>query len=472
MRIEGQLDVGTQSLLQRAIREARSSDAKLLVELDTPGGEVQLMWQLAGQIDEASGDGVETVAWVNDHAASAGALVAMACERIYMRSQASIGSSMPVVVLPNGSVGSIPDEALQEKEISFLRSSFRAWAESHRRPPALAEAMVDSDVGVKQVRLGGELRLVTVSEYEDLQVRGEPFELVSTVVEEGKLLALSGAQAVELGLADGLAESLSEACEKIGASPAELRKIERTRSEDTAAFLDRIKYLLLLGGIVAAYLEFKAPGFGLPGIASLACFGLFLFGRYLVGLADVPHIVAVALGVVLIAVELFALPGTIWFGLAGGVLVLAGLVLAVTGIDSGLEYALDRRYALDAAFQLVLWVAAAVAIAWGLARVLPHTPFLSRLVLDAPASTLSGEAVPEAGPPAERRRLAGALGTALTDLRPVGKVALDSAPALEYEARALGPAIDRGARVRVAEVQSARLGVELAQAPANGGARA
>jgi len=284
---------------------------------------------------------------------------------------------------------------------------------------------------------------------------------VRTVNEAGRLLALSGTEAVELGFADGLAESLEQVFDKIGVRGSEPVTLQRTRSEDVAAFLDQIKFLLLIGGLIAIYTEFKAPGFGLPGILAIACFALLLFGRYLVGLADIPHIVAVAGGLVLIAVELFVMPGTIWFGVVGGLLVAGGLVFA--NIAPGLfEYELSRELALAQTFKLVLSMLAAVVGAVVLSRWLPNAPLFGRLVLQ-PTEAL-GRGLPEqalSGSKGTRQPRAGELGRALTDLRPVGKVALDLDREREYEARCEGAAIDQGARVRLIEVRAGRLIVEL-----------
>jgi membrane-bound serine protease (ClpP class) len=461
IRIEGPLDVGTRSLVQRAIRRAEEGRAGLVVELDTPGGEVELMWALATQLDEASDAGVLTVAWVNDRALSAGALLAMACERIYVSPEATIGAAAPVTVGPGGAVGGIEDDTMQEKVTSAVRSSFRAWAESHGRPPALAEAMVDTEVGVKEVvDADGVRRLITQSEYDDARMAGEVFEQVRTVVEHGRLASVSGSQAVQLGLADGLAETLDEVLDKMGAYGATRITLGRERSEDMAALLHSLRYLLLLGGIVGAYLELKMPGFGLPGIASLVCFGLFLFGQYMVGLADVPHIVLVVLGLALVAVEIFVAPGTLWFGISGAVLALSGLLLATGGASWDLDYALDRKIAFDAVFSLALWTTGAVIVSWTLSRLIPYTPGVSRMVLQPGGGPSTGEGLAEAATLDEKRALVGARGEAITDLRPVGRVVLDTRGGEDFEALTHGPALARGARVRVVELSSGRLVVE------------
>ena len=392
----------------------------------------------------------------------------MACDPLYMAPQGAIGAAAPVALGPAG-VGQIPDETLRAKVVSALRSSFRAWAEAHGRPPSLAEAMVDREVGVREAKVDGVPRLMTQVEYDDARMRGDALELVRTIVPTGELLSLSGSQAVELGLADGLASTLAEVLDRIGVPGARVESLARTRSDALAGLLDGIKYLLLVAGLLAAWTEIKSPGFGLPGIAAIVCIGLFLFGRYLVGLADVIHIVAVATGVVLIAVEIFVAPGTLWFGLAGGLLMVGGLVASSVVPAGGLGFPMARAMAIDEAFRLSLGLAATLVGTWGLSRLLPRAPGFSRLVLNARGASLTGAALHEARSVDEKRRtLVGAQGIALTDLRPVGKVRLDGELEGEFEARVEGAALDRGARVRVVEVRSGRLVVAALSAPAAG----
>lgn len=453
IRIEGALDGGTQSLLRRAIDDAEQASRQLVLELDTPGGEVELMWRLARMIDDASKRGVESTAWVNDRALSAGALVAMSCDRIYMRSLASIGSAMAIQIGPTGIVPLPEDE--REKMDSTMRSSFRAWAEEHGRSGVLAEAMVDRDVHAKEVRLGAERMIVTAQEFEDAQARGDRIELVRTVCAPGDLLNLTGREALELGFAEGLAETEEEVVDKIGLSGA-VRRLERTRSEEWAVTLNRLAPLLLMAGFILAYMELKAPGFGVPGILSIFAFAVYLTGRYLVGLADIPHIVLVASGIVLLAVELLVVPGFLWTGVAGGVLLLGGLILTFTGSSFDLAYGMDQRLLLDGTYRFLLYLLIAGILAWAFTRWLPHAPVLSRLVLRPGGA-------PVAKPNSEREAAparVGDRGRAVTDLRPVGKVVLGDDPRLEFEARATGPALETGALVRVLEVHGTRLVVE------------
>jgi membrane-bound serine protease (ClpP class) len=461
VRLEGELDRGMLPQLARAVRAAKAEEnSTLVVELDTPGGAIDMMWDLSKQIREAADKGVRTVAWVHRHADSAGVLLAISCERVYMSRDGSIGSALPVTVGPGGLAPVSEDQAVREKITSAMRGDFRAMAERNGRPPALAEAMVDPDARVYQIRREGELLLVSGTEWDDLRAKPGVPELVATIAGPGQILNLSATRAVELRFADGVAETLEEVAQKAGASAGTAVAIERARSDDIVRWLDLFGPLLLVAGLVLAYAELKAPGFGVPGILALVCFALLLTGRYLAGLADVPHIVAIVLGLLLIAGEILIWPGSLWMGIAGFVLLVGGLVLSGLGPGFSLESGFDRQRLFSASGSFLVNGAIAVALMLVLSRYLPQTPVLRRLVLVPGDTGAGGGANPEsAGRHAELARV-GALGRALSPLRPVGKVALDADPSLEYEARSSGALLERGARVRVVEVSSARLVVE------------
>ncbi len=466
VQVQGQLDAGTLALVHRAVGEARERHDRLLIEIDTPGGEIELMWRLANEVLDAGERGVPTVGWVNTRAWSAGALVALACERLYLRPHAGIGSAQVVEFGLGGPQPGSPDAKLGEKLDSTVRSAFRGIAERRGRPPALAEAMVDPDVGVHEVRVDGARRFVTSTEWDALRAsRPGTLEFVKTVNDEGQLFNATGTEAVMLGLADGTADTLEELVLLVQGEATAPTLVERKPSEDMASFLYSYGFLFLLLGLIFGYVEFKLPGFGVFGVLSLVCFGVFLFGRYLVGLADVAHVILIGAGFALLAAEIFLVPGTVWAGVTGLLLIAGGIMWSFVGPGAGLGEALGREILLDEAISFVAATFLALVVAWLLSRLLPRTPLYARLALDAAdaGSTLAG-AMPEARDAHARAARVGALGHALTALRPVGKVVLDADQTLEFEARSSGVGLDARTRVRVVEVQpSGRLVVEAVE---------
>jgi len=458
VRLAGPIDVGALALVSRGIRAAREGGAEtLLIELDTPGGSLEVLWDLQKQLLAAEGDGLKLACWIKDHAASAGALVALTAQSVYMTPSGTVGSAYPVLAGPEGPLPLPEDDGVREKELSFLRAQFASAAERRGRPPALAMAMVDPGVEVRQVRVENELVLLDLAQWDDLRESGKPYELVATISAKGKLLNLTARQAVELRFADGVAESLTEVLERLGYVAADASLvIERSTSDRAVVWLERLAPLLILAALVLGYLELKLPGFGLPGILSAACFLAVVAGKYLAGLAEIPHIVAVAAGLALLVVEVLVLPGTLWFGLAGGLLLAGGLVFASVGPGFSFSDPLVWERLLDTGLEYSIAAVLAVVVAITISRWLPKTPLLRRAVLAPdPAGAFAG-GLPEM---AELPSL-GALGTALTDLRPVGKVEIDGRPGAEFEASSLGHYLPVGARVRVLEVEVGRLVVE------------
>jgi membrane-bound serine protease (ClpP class) len=345
------------------------------------------------------------------------------------------------------------DAEVREKISSSLRGEFRGVAEKRGRSALLAESMVDPEIQVLEVRVDGGLVLVSGQELDDLRRRGDAHEFVRTVVDRGELLNVTGSEAVALGLADGLAETLEELCAKLGLAGSVPNEVRRARSDDLASWLHALTPLFLIAAFVLLYLELKTPGLGLHGALALAAFGVVLFGRFLVGLADIPHVLLIAGGAALVALELFLMPGALWPGLLGALAILFGLIWSFAGGRIGLEYGLDRAILIQESFRVVSSGLLALLVVWGLSRLLPHTPILSRMVLVGGPPAASG-AMPEAGGARAALARVGAAGRATTALRPVGKVVLDAGPALDFEARAEGAEIAAGARVRVVEVQA------------------
>ncbi|MBI1382292.1 MAG: hypothetical protein GC161_14535 [Planctomycetaceae bacterium] len=469
VELKGELDPGMQSLLRRAIDGAKERGDLLVIEFDTPGGRLDRMTQIARSIDRARSEGVVVVGWVSGNALSAGALIAMVSDQLYMRTSATLGAAAVIRMTPGGVEGLAPEDPIvAEKTLSAYRAEWRAWAEQRGRPGALAAAMVDPELEVLLVDVDGERRYVTGEEWDDLRERGVDAAKLETVVPRGTLLTCTGPEAVRHGLANGIAESPAELLAKIGVDGESRYAVERTRSERLAAFFSSIAWLLIGLGILFAYMELQQPGLGLPGALAAACFGLLLFGRYLTGLADVPHFVLIGVGIVLVGVELFVTTGTLVAGIAGALLVFAGLVWS--GLGPGVPYdtALERAVLLDGARNTLIWLAIGLIGGLVLSRLMLRVPFLRRyLVVEGTqpvGDTGFGTGVGEVAGAAAAIARPGAVGRALTDLRPVGLVELDDLPGRRLEAQVDGDFLEEAQVVRVVELRTGRLVVEAIEA--------
>ncbi|MCI0340667.1 MAG: hypothetical protein L0216_05880, partial [Planctomycetales bacterium] len=337
VRIETEIDLRSAALVERAVRRALDSGAKVLVvELDTPGGMVDSLRDIVREIERARGKGVRTVSYVTDWAKSAGALIALACDEMYLAPTATIGSATPYVFGGGGA----PET--NEKFIASIRSTFRAQAEATGRPTALAEAMVDPDVEVVEALVDGERKILSRTDFENERKaraarRGESGARpdrdvveIGVIKPAGKILDLTAQEAVRYGLATAIAPTREIVLSRVAGPDSRVEEFRNSWSETLAGWLTSpgIKMLLFLVGLLALYVEFKTPGFGVAGAIGLSCLALFFFGHLVVGLAELHEVLLFVAGVGLLALELFVIPG---FGVAGilGILcILGSLVLA------------------------------------------------------------------------------------------------------------------------------------------------
>jgi membrane-bound serine protease (ClpP class) len=328
---------------------------------------------------------------------------------------------------------------------------------------ALAQAMVDPSIEVLLVADGADEVCMTRVEYEDRmrQSGAGELQIVRTVSPAGQLLNLTAAEAFELGFSDGVVLSREELFEALGIDAPEVLEVLPSWSEKFAGFLDYVKWLLLVAGLVLLYVEMKIPGFGLPGMLGLTCIGLVLVRNYLVGLAEIPEVLLVILGIVLIAIELFVLPGFGVTGIAGIVCVALGVLFSFLPFfwpAAPNETAMLRATIRNFSIALV----ATLAGAYVLSRyVLPRTPLFGALILDTGAkpATLGGSAATLGEGVAPGAVAPGTQCVAQSDLRPAGKIDVNGTL---LDAVTEGEFIPRGSRVTVLAVNANHVVVRAA----------
>ena len=464
VRVEGEISYGTLGLLDRALTRASELDAVCVIELDTPGGRVDLMEEIGRRIERARDEGgILVLAWVTDQAISAGAYIALSCDRILMREGTQIGAATPIMAGPAGAT------SVDKKFVSAFASKFRGIAERNGYPPAIAEGMVDGDVEVLWVLPGesDEPRAMTAEEYEALR-RAEPgTRNEGRIGAEGKPITLTAREAFQFGLAEP-AEELDDVLRGLipqvyFEQPAILR-VELAGAEALAQLLGTLGPILLIAGLALIYLEFQAPGLGLPSILAAVCFGLLIAGRYIAGLAGFEHVALIVLGLALIAVEIFVVPGTLIAGLAGGAALIAGLALSSLGDIDPLRFELDRYLLFQSVVNTVVWLALGAGLSMLISWLLPKTPVYSYLAAGPTEDTETfGSALGSRAEARPRQDLIGRLARATTALRPVGEVQVDGEGIVEFEAYALDGPWDPGQRVRIVSTEGGRLRVERAE---------
>jgi len=423
IEIEGPIDEGLAAYVERSIREAREENPDLIVfEINTPGGEVSACLRVAEAIESTKP--IPNCSYITHTAWSGGALVALATTAIYMAPTASIGSAEPVTLSPEGT------KPVGEKYVSALRAEFRTLAEHNNYPPLLAAAMVDKDIEVILARVDGKKKFLTRTEYEDAKERakltGAKIELIETVSEMGKLLNLTARQSVQYGIATKIVEDENALLRACGVPGARIVRKQITWSEGLVRFLTSplVTSALFIVGLLGLWMEFKMPGFGLPGTVAIVCFSLLFFSKYLTGLASAIDLIIFFLGVALLLVEIFLIPGFGITGIAGVIFIVAGLILSFQrfglpnpGRPWELEQMLNNLFLIGVGFAVSL--VAAFAIVSILGPRLRQAPLFSRLVLTSALSKSAGtEFIQEAASSLQ----VGTQGVAETDLRPAGKL--------------------------------------------------
>jgi membrane-bound serine protease (ClpP class) len=324
--------------ISRATREgAGYPDPIFVLEMDTFGGRVDAALEIVDTLLNVEAG--ETIAFVKTKAISAGALIALACRRLVMKHGTTIGDCAPLTISSEG------PKMLGEKYQSPLRAKFRSIAKRNNYPQTLAEAMVTETMVVYRVTKPDTVMYIDSIEFADMTEK-QRARVVSkkTVVASGELLTMDDSEAVELGFSQMSVSSVEEMLSKMDIADYKLVRLDESWSETFVRFIGTIAPVLMMIGFAALYLEIKTPGFGVPGIIGIVCLGLVFAGQYLVGLADYTELLLIALGALLLAVELFVTPG---FGLVGivGMLVMAiGMILSLQDfVIPAPEFPWERR---------------------------------------------------------------------------------------------------------------------------------
>ncbi|MCH7411679.1 nodulation protein NfeD [Belliella sp. DSM 111904] len=294
--IKNDIDPRMNRKVKLALEDANAKQADVIViEMDTYGGAVNDADDIRTMILETK---VPIHVWINKDAASAGALISIACDSIYMAPGASIGAA--TVVMGGGG------EAAPDKYQSYMRSMMRSTAEAKGRDPKIAEAMVD----------------------ENLEIEG--------VSEKGTVITFSTSEAKTNGFSEGQANSLSEVIQKQGIEDYELISYSESTIELIISFFlnPAVSGFLILIIFAGIYFEIQTPGVGFPLAASILAIILYFIPYYLTGLASNFELAIFILGIILLAIELFVIPGFGVFGILGIAGILAGLTLGMLPNDA------------------------------------------------------------------------------------------------------------------------------------------
>ena len=409
--VKGMIDGPLAAYINRALRDAQDAGAGLVVfHVDTFGGLVDAADEIRKTILNSE---VPTVALIDKNAASAGALISYAADRIVMVPGASIGAATVV----QGTSG----EAAPDKYQSYMRGLMRATAEANGRDPAIAEAMVDESIAIEGVTI------------------------------EGEVLTLSTSEAVAFKVADAELASLGALLAFYEVDEADVVEHQLTRAEGLLRFfsspvVQSILMLMMMGGL---YFELQSPGVGFPGMIAAVGAAAFFGPHYLLGLVESWEVVLFVIGVVLLLAEIFVIPGFGIAGISGLTAVLLALGFSLIG---NVGFSFPSGEAISSA---VLTLAASLVMLvismFSLGRLLPRSERFSHLVLAPSMTAETGYTSAES-----HVEWVGRTGIAITGLRPSGTAEIDDN---RIDVVTSGEYIEKGSAIEVMEVKGSRVRV-------------
>lgn len=370
--IDGEIDLGLAPYISRVVSDAEKDDASAIIfKINTFGGRLDAATQIK---DAIIGTNILTVAFINNRAISAGALISLSYKKIIMVPGGSIGAA--TVVSQTG-------EKVGEKYQSYMRSEMRATAEKNGRRPDIAEGMVDERV------------------------------VIPGLVDSTHLVTLTSDEALKYGIADTLLNNINEVFAYLNLQDAEKIYEKSNWAEDVVRFLNNpiVSSLLIMIGIFGLIAEIKSPGWGVPGTAGIIALALFFGSSYILQLASIIEILMFVGGLILLLLEIFVIPGFGIAGISGIILIIASLFLSLIGPNPSLEPGIISR----AIIQLSVALLFALILIFLLVRFLPKSNIFKKFILSEEEKAHAGYT--------SRTTLSdllGAEGVALTTLRPAG----------------------------------------------------
>ena len=291
--INGEVDLGLAPYLSRVIEDGSSKNVSaVIIKINTLGGRLDAAIQIKDAIFSSK---VPVIAFVNNRAISAGALIALSCNKIIMAPGSVMGAA--TVVDQSG-------QKQSEKYQAYMRSEMRSAAERRGRNTTIAEGMVDERIVVPELNDKGD-----------------------------KLISLTTEEALKTGMADTSANSLQEVLKSLNIQNASIVTETSNWAEDFVKFLNNpiVSSILLMIGFVGIMAEIKAPGHGAGAAAAVIALALFFGSSYILQMASFLIIVMFIVGLILIALEVFVIPGFGVTGVLGILLVISSIFMALMG---------------------------------------------------------------------------------------------------------------------------------------------
>lgn len=443
--VDGNVTPALGSFISRAMHRGKGdTSAVYVLEMDTYGGEVDAAFRIVDTLVALRGG--TTIAYVKTKAISAGALIALACDSMYMRKSTTIGDVAPLTMAEGG------PKMLGEKYQSPIRAKFRTLAKRNGYSEPLAESMVTEDLVVYRLEFPDTvIYLDSTARAELPSERAKQIVHVETVVRRGELLTMDDVEAQALGFSRSSVDDFDDFLGRANLAGCRVERIERNWSERFVGFIAIVAPILMMIGFAALYTEMRTPGFGLPGIIGIVCLGIVFSSQYLVGLADYTELLLFITGLILLAMEIFVLPGFGIAGVAGIVAIMAAMVLSFQGFVlprpdfpwEGRKFVQNLIYAGSSLIGSIVLILLFFRFVFPRLGMVVSGPYLSA-ALDSTSASYNGDTVVTVGN----------RGEAYTSLRPSGKALFDGDV---YDVISQGIFIEKGDPLRIIEVEGNRI---------------
>lgn len=462
---KGMIDDGLYQSIRRRTQAAIDGGAKYLIyEISTYGGLVDAADNISKYLILDAAKKAHTVAYITTEAISAGAMISVSCRDIIMLANTTIGDCAPIAM------GEKLDGIEREKAESFIRATFDRAAESNGYPPVLLKAMVSMQTEVYRIK-NLETGILEFFEGDRLPKDPNTYNLADKelIDRNTELLTLTASRAFEYGIARAVVKNragvLDFLSKRDGVTFAgEPSELETSWSEELVRWLNSpaVMGILVMLALLGIYIEFHAPGAVLPAATAIICFAIIIGSKYLVGLANWVEIALFVTGIILLLAEIFVIPGFGIAGVAGIILVLAGLFgMLIRNTPNQVPWPqteFDWQLFINEVLGLFSGFAAFLFFAWLISKYLPKSQVFNRLVLTpaVPANGRGAEAAVSAPSLSEGIKV-GDCGEIISTLRPAGKARFgDSIVDVVAEAEF----IDKGTIVRIAEISGNKVVVK------------
>ena len=420
--IEGQISNAQFFIIRRALKQAVENNIDAVVlKINTPGGDLKSTLKIMEALDNFKGT---TITFVSKEAMSAGAYIAAATNEIYFHPQGILGAAAVIQA-----TGQEVSESLKQKIDSYLRARVRSYTQEHRYRGDVIRAMMDDDFVLK--------------------IDGQ------TIKDKGELLTLTAQEAVkEYGsppeklFGAGIFNSTDDLLNsKFGSGQYEVKDFLLTWSEDLARWLTKITPILLGLGLLLLFIEFKTPGFGIFGISGIVLLLVVFASSYVAGLAGHEAILVFAFGIILLAVELFILPGIMVAGILGLLMIFGSIIWALADIWPNKDFKFTFDLFLEPIIDLAIGLIIAISGIFILGRYFLKSWLWNILVLK---STVGAPSTPTISQnPKDSSPQVGSRGIAITDLHPAGEVQINN---IRYQAKVNVGEISKKSEIEVVQV--------------------